>query len=430
MFLKFVLIQVAMMIHSQDVSAIGLTDAFVKNSGSENSSGASIDHEKSSLKDAYDLLADNEECHLMVVDDAAALKAEPITFNKSHGITIEGIESNGYRNTEATIDCAVSASSVLFNCAKHVEFKHLAFNFPMSRSNKHTIIGAGSNSISLTITKCRFVRVNANQQNGAVVNANAYNLVANNLMRVTAGVVTLNSVTCQDEKETVTFSISPFSFIGASEVSLFGVAISKVNVLNGAAISIKDLVRNSTKVVIEGLNVTEVNSKGRNAGGLQISLVSEESTAEIGRMSKCSFKSCTAPNGKSGAVFVKMPQAMSHLQLPSANNLDIDRSNIARSSATSLFISAPDFEDFCDQEDAFEFAQNNYEKAELVKGEGEDYQLVIDTVVNGTNKLSDMVQKSSLSDKNKSISIIIITAVGLALMVALVIGFIISKLKD
>ncbi|KAH7820113.1 uncharacterized protein MONOS_2836 [Monocercomonoides exilis] len=387
-----------MMTHSQDADAIGLTETFVKQSGSESSSGASIDHEKSSLKSAYDLLGDNEECHLMVVDDAAALTVEPITFNKSHGITIEGIESNGYRNTETAIDCTVSASSVLFNCAKHVEFKHLAFNFPVSRSNKYTVISAGSDSISLTISDCRFVRVNAKQQNGAVANVNGDNLVANNLVRVTAGTATLNAVTCKDDKETVTFSNSPFSFIGASEVSLFGVAISKVNVLNGAAINIKDRIHNPTKVVIEGMNMTEVNSEGRTVGGLQISLVSEESTADIGRSSKCTFKSCTAPNGKSGAMFVKMPEAMSHLKLPLANNLDIDRSNIARSTATSLFISAPDYEEFRDQEDAFEFAQDNSDEVNLVDGEDSEFTKVIKQVMSTGTEIMDQVKKSNSPD--------------------------------
>ncbi|KAH7816450.1 uncharacterized protein MONOS_15516 [Monocercomonoides exilis] len=335
-----------------------MTRAFVKKGGKGN--GIDVNSAINSMKEAYDFLEKSEKCFIDVVKTADSVKAEGIIFSANYGITIEGVNENGKGNTEVAIDCDVSVSSILFSCQRIVEFKYLAFQFSSTEKNWDSLISAGSGSISLKISTCRFVRIGSQSQEGMMANDNGNSPLESSLVSVAYGSVEMDTVKCTDETSFVTFSSSPFSFSGAREVSLSGMDISKVNVESGAAISIDDGSNSSSKVSIEGLNVQEVKSEKGAAAGLDITLSSEESRVAIGRSSKCSFKSCSAPEGKSGAIFIDMPKATSNLKLPSAHNLEIDSSNTAGSKTTSLLIIAPDFEEFCKQEDAFEFA-NDYD---------------------------------------------------------------------
>ncbi|KAH7818654.1 uncharacterized protein MONOS_2351 [Monocercomonoides exilis] len=337
-----------------------MTRAFVKNGGRGN--GIDINSAINSIYDAYDFLEKNGKCFIDVVKTSDPIKAEAISFNINSGITIEGVNDKGEGNAEVAIDCNVSVSSFLFSCQRIVEFKYLAFQFFSTEKNWDSLISAGSGSISLKISTCRFVRIGSQTQEGMNSNADGDSPLESSLVSVTSGTVEMDTVKCTDETSFVTFSSSPFSFSGASEVSLSNVDISKVNVESGAAISIDDGSNSFSKVSIEGLNMSEVKSEKGAAAGLDITLSSEESRVAIGRSSKCSFKSCSAPEGKSGAIFIDMPKATSNLQLPSEHNLEIDSSNTAGSKTTSLFIIAPDFEEFCKQEDAFEFA-NDYDES-------------------------------------------------------------------
>ncbi|KAH7823796.1 uncharacterized protein MONOS_1876 [Monocercomonoides exilis] len=173
------------------------------------------------------------------------------------------------------------------------------------------------------------IRVGSTFQGGTTSNEGAFYSVASYLVEVNGGKVIMNSVKCTDETSFVTFSNSLFWFYGPEEVKLNEVEISKVNVVDASAINIDEI-----------------------AG----------STVSIGRTSKCTFKSCSASNGYSGAIYLDMKQTMFHLKLPAAFNLDIDNSNTAKSSTTSIFIMAPDVKAFCEQEDSFEFA-NEYDES-------------------------------------------------------------------
>ncbi|KAH7818508.1 uncharacterized protein MONOS_16190 [Monocercomonoides exilis] len=336
-----------------------MTKAFVKNGGKGN--GISVELAAYSLKDAYNFLEKSVKCIIETVKTEDPLPAEAITFDVGNGIIIEGVNSDGKGNAEVAIDCDVSASSALFTCEKEVEFKSLAFNFPTSGKKWDSLIFGNELSTSLSISNCRFVRIGAQSSTGGGIGTcvDGDGSVAGNLVKVVSGKVTLNNVSCADDSICVSFSISPFYFEGVNEISLNGVEVSNVNVQNGAAITIEDGESTPTTVSIEGLSMKEVNSENGDVAGLEISLVSEESTVAIGRNDKCSFKSCSAPNGKVGAIFIEMPKAASNIQLPAANNLEIDSSNTAGSQSSSLFIIAPDFDEFCKREDAFEFA-NDY----------------------------------------------------------------------
>ncbi|KAH7820323.1 uncharacterized protein MONOS_2232 [Monocercomonoides exilis] len=337
---------------------------FVKSKGTGD--GLTSSSPSSSLKGAFSKLDEipcSDGYFIEIVKDESPFTAEEILISNEKGITVEGVNSSENGNTEVAINCDVSASSILFTCEKEVEFKYLAFNFPISETKWNYVIKANEESTSLTISNCKFIRVSSQTSPDEMVkNGDEDGSMSGSLVSVTGGKVTLNTVTCTDERNTVSFSSSPFSFSGASEVSLNRVEISKVNVQNGAAISIRDKSDSSSKVSIEGLNMNEVKSEKGAAAGLDITLSSKESRVAIGRSSKCSFKSCTAPKGKAGAIIIDMPKATSNLQLPSEHNLDIDSSNTAGSKTTSLFIIALDFEEFCKQEDAFAFA-NDYDES-------------------------------------------------------------------
>ncbi|KAH7819687.1 uncharacterized protein MONOS_4875 [Monocercomonoides exilis] len=337
---------------------------YLKNKGTGD--GLTSSSPLSLLKEAFDKLDEvlcSEGYFIEIVKDESQFTAEEMTISNEKGITIEGVNSDGNGNAEVAIDCAVGASSDLFTCEQKVEFKSLAFNFPTYEKKWNSLIHGNEKSASLTISNCKFVRIGAQSPEKMAINADGGDVVVGSLVSVVGGKVAMNTVSCTDSSSTVSFSSSPFSFSSVSSASLNGVEISNVNVQNGAAITIKNEGSTPSEVSIEGLSMNGVNSENGKVAGLEISLTSEESTVAIGRNSKCTFKSCTAPNGKAGAMFIKMPKAASNLQLPSTNNLEIDGSNTANSTARSIFIAAPDFDEFCKQDDAFEFAKDFDESA-------------------------------------------------------------------
>ncbi|KAH7819676.1 uncharacterized protein MONOS_4886 [Monocercomonoides exilis] len=337
---------------------------FVKNEGKGD--GLTSSSPLSLLKEAFDKLDEvlcSEGYFIEIVKDESQFTAEEMTISNEKGITIEGVNSNGNGNAEVSIDCAVSASSALFTCEQKVEFKYLAFNFPTSEKKWNSLIYGNEKSASLTISNCKFVRIGAQSPEKMTINADGDESMEGCLVSVVGGKAEMHTVSCTDERNTVSFSSSLFSFSSVSSASLNGVEISNVNVQNGAAIAIKNGGSTPSAVSIEGLSMNGVNSENGKVAGLEISLSSEESTVEIGRTSKCTFKSCTAPNGKAGAISIGMPKATSNLQLPSANNLEIDGSNTAGSKSSSLFIIAPDFDEFCKKDGTFEFAKDFDESA-------------------------------------------------------------------
>ncbi|KAH7831347.1 uncharacterized protein MONOS_6051 [Monocercomonoides exilis] len=334
--------------------------------------GCEVDNPSGSLSAALNKLCAIDSPFgygIKILHNVNPLVVSPISLGHDLGLMIEGVNCSGENNTEVVINCDGSISTVLFSCQKSLEFKYLAFQFSATKRNWNSLISAGSGSISLTISTCRFVRIGSQAKRGKISNDDGNSPLTSSLVSVTSGSVEMDTVKCTDETSFVAFSSSPFSFSGAREVSLSGMDISKVNVESGAVISINDGSDSYSKVSIEGLNVLEVKSEKGAAAGLDITLSSKESRVAIGRSSKCSFKSCSAPEGKSGAIFIDMPKATSNLQLPSANNLEIDSSNTAGSESTSLFIIAPDFDEFCKQEDAFEFA-NDYDDSAVGWVEG------------------------------------------------------------
>ncbi|KAH7816598.1 uncharacterized protein MONOS_5860 [Monocercomonoides exilis] len=276
------------------------------------------------------------------------------------------------------------------------------------------------------MSTCRFVRIGSQSQEGMNSNADGSSPLASSLVSVTSGTVEMDTVKCTDETSFVTFSSSPFSFSGASEVSLSGMDISKVNVESGAAISIRDKSDSSSKVSIEGLNVQDVKSEKGAAAGSDIILSSKESRVAIGRSSKCSFKSCSAQEGKSGTIFIDIPKATSNLQLPSKHNLEIDSSNTAGSKTTSLFIIAPDFEEFCKQEDAFEFV-NDYDNstAGWIEGakdaETEPEDMLEKNVKVRQEKLKNQNKKKKAGNVVSIIVPIVVVAVVVAVVVIVII---------
>ncbi|KAH7818777.1 uncharacterized protein MONOS_18010 [Monocercomonoides exilis] len=383
--------------------------------------GIDVNSAIDSIYDAYEYLEKSGKCFIDVVKTSDPIKAEAISFSINSGITIEGVHSDGDGNIEVAINCDVSVSSFLFSCQRIVEFKYLAFQFSSTEKNWDSLISAGSGSISLKISTCRFVRIGSQSQEGMMANDNGNSPLESSLVSVAYGSVEMDTVKCTDETSFVTFSSSPFSFSGAREVSLSGMDISKVNVESGAAISIDDGSNSSSKVSIEGLNVQEVKSEKGAAAGLDITLSSEESRVAIGRSSKCSFKSCSAPEGKSGAIFIDMPKATSNLQLPSEHNLEIDSSNTAGSKTTSLLIIAPDFEEFCKQEDAFAFA-NDFDESTSGWVEGaKDAESEPEDVYEKYVK----VRQEKLKDQNKKNKTGIIVAIVVPIVVVAVVAIVI-----
>ncbi|KAH7819934.1 uncharacterized protein MONOS_11875 [Monocercomonoides exilis] len=412
---------------SQDASKI-----YVKSGGTGN--GESSERPIYSLKEANELLGmitreDIFGISILKSDDP--IQAEEITFSKSRGIIIEGVNSDGNGNGEATVNCGARDSFYLLTCEKEVEFKYLAFNFPTLENKWNSLIFGNEMSASLSISNCRFVRVSSQSlSDETTANDNEDDFVVGILVCVLRGKVAMNTVTCTDNGDTVSFSSSTFYFSGPKEVSLNGVEISNVKISNNAAIYITEPLDEAVKISIEGLNIREVNSKIGDTAGLQIVLFSEESTVAIGRNNKCTFKSCTAPEGKAGAIIIEMPKTISNLQLPSANNLEIDSSNTANSTARSIFIVAPDFDEFCKQEGAFEFA-NDYDDSTVgwIVGAKDEESEPTDVYEKYLKKTEDLSPEDKKSNAGTVVAIVVPIVVVVVAVVVVVIVIVVKKRK-
>ncbi|KAH7816878.1 uncharacterized protein MONOS_6858 [Monocercomonoides exilis] len=291
------------------------------------------------------------------------IKAETISFERSEQLTIEGIINAEGKNEIAKMDCKINSGSDLFTCKKSVTFKYLSFAFPLSlkpngksQFNEVTdslalIVSEGGDS-KLTINNCVFVRPKVQANEGE-------NIADIHLVKVKAGDVSLETVSCVDGGNKATFQKLLIDIEGAKGVTLKGVKVSNVEVEDGAAIGIVDGSEEASSVVIDGLSMESVESKNSETAGLMIKMTSESSSVELGREEKFSFKSCKSPQGKSGAVFIEMKNSVTNLKLPAEGKLDIDGTNTGSGSkSTSLCIVAPDFEEFSKQDGAFEFAKD------------------------------------------------------------------------
>ncbi|KAH7832749.1 uncharacterized protein MONOS_12810 [Monocercomonoides exilis] len=319
-------------------------------------SGESLVHPIGVLRDEFLNLEKNAECFIEIIATDRALSVEEIVFNFSKGIMIEGMSSDGSGNKEACINCDVSSSSALFTCIGVVNFQLLAFNFPVARTQWNALIRSDGSSTFLTINNCRFVRVEPESSEGAYSCLDEDESIFSNLVRASEGKVTINNVLCASDSICVSFMFSPFYFERASEVLLNGVNVSNMKIENNATFSFEDSEDKSSQITVDGVNVQNVNSEYGNAAGLEIYLHSEESTVAIGRRSRCAFKSCSAPVGKAGAIYIWMAKIKPNLQLPSAGNLNVDSSNTVGSLPISMFIESEGIDEFCKQENVFEFA--------------------------------------------------------------------------
>ncbi|KAH7819393.1 uncharacterized protein MONOS_12188 [Monocercomonoides exilis] len=421
---------------------------FVKNSGI--GEGLTSDEPSSSLKitcEYMNLIPFTDRFYIEVVKDDDPLTAEEIIISNEKGVTMEGVNSDGNGNVEVAIDCDVRKTTSLFTCEKEVEFKYLAFNFPMSGTEWNSLIFGTEMSTSLTINNCRFVRIGTQSpdemtSNGAEDDEDDFSV--GSLVSVVGGKVIMNTVSCVDDSSTVSFSSSVLSFKDTNEVSLNGVDISNVKIFASPAVFILNSEDKAAKIVVEGLNIKDANSEKGDTAGLEIILYSEESTVAIGRTRKCSFKSCTAPKGKAGAMAIVMPKATSNLQLPSANNLEIDSSNTANSTARSICIIAPDFDEFCKQEGSFEFA-NDYDNstagwivgAKDTESEPEDAyekymkakQDRIDERIREQEREQDRKQKEKKRRMIVAIVVPIVVVVVVAIVVVVVVFVVVKKRK-
>ncbi|KAH7820925.1 uncharacterized protein MONOS_17817 [Monocercomonoides exilis] len=355
------------------------TEVFVKSGGK--GEGVRKEAPIGSLKGAYELLAETSDQGFSIKvikaeTETTALKPEAITFDKSK-ITIEGITEAKGANEKAEIDCAITDENDLFTCEKTVAFKNLIFDFSTTITQDEgelkanevglALIHADAESTSLSILNCDFVRPTTGD------------IVGIHLVKVSAGSLKMTGAKCIDDEKTVSFKVIPFLVEGAKEVVIEDVEVKKVEVEEGAAMSIKNGIKGEGKenkknegaeetkgtiVVVEGLRMEGVKSKSGKTAGVEIALGEENSKVRMGRTKVCTFKECKAENGKSGAIYIEMKHVSGNLELPGENKLEIDGTNSGKgTSGASLCIVAADFDSFSKQDNAFEFAKN-YDEGE------------------------------------------------------------------
>ncbi|KAH7828376.1 uncharacterized protein MONOS_6466 [Monocercomonoides exilis] len=366
------------------------TEVFVKSEGA--GEGVKKEAPIGSLKEAYELLAETSDqgFDIKVIKaetETAALKPEAITLDKASGITIEGITEAKGANEKAEIDCAITDENDLFTCEKTVAFKNLIFDFSTTITQDEgelkanevglALIHADAESTSLSILNCDFVRPATGD------------IVGIHLVKVSAGSLKMTGAKCIDDEKTVSFKVIPFLVEGAKKVVIEDVEVKKVEVEEGAAMSIKNGIKGEGKenkknegaeetkgtiVVVEGLRMEGVKSKSGKTAGVEIALGEENSKVSMGRTKACTFKECKAENGKSGAIYIEMKHVSGNLELPGENKLEIDGTNSGKgTSGASLCIVAPDFDSFSKQDNAFEFAKGYDEgKAGWVVGAADE----------------------------------------------------------
>ncbi|KAH7827371.1 uncharacterized protein MONOS_15763 [Monocercomonoides exilis] len=403
--------------------------AYVKKGGE--GKGKKYEEPKGKLSEAYKLF-DNTNCgeryFIKVIKNNEALEADAVEFDKESGITIEGVDKSEdvEIETEVEINCDAKSGSDLFTCKRNVEFNHLAFKFPASLNKNEdpdesvvngeagpfSLIASGSDSELLAISNCRFVRPVTGEEKANI-----------HLVKVSTGALKMSAVVCADDTNEVKFQESLFDISCASDVDLEGVDISKVSVINGATISIKDETGSISNVNIEGLTMKDVKSENGASAGIIINMTSESSSVKMGRANKCSFKSCTAPAGNAGAMYVEMSKATAQLLLPLANNLDIDNSNTAHnSSVASLCIVAPDFDAFSKQEGAFEFAKDYTEaNAGWVVGAADENSEPEDVYEKYLKKNHDDPKDDPVPDDDKKANTGVIVAIVVPIVVVVVV---------
>ncbi|KAH7822427.1 uncharacterized protein MONOS_6424 [Monocercomonoides exilis] len=341
------------------------TNVYVSSSGSDDDTknGLSYDNPKKSLDKAYKLFGvgvGGENFKINIIRTNESFKAAAVTLEKFSLITIVGVEKaeETEKETEVEIDCNVKSESHLFTCKSEVEFRGISFLFPLSldepeESNTDTsslIVAEGADA-KLSIVNCKFVRPEPDAPR------NDEEITKFHLVNVTEGELIMSGVECKGDNE-VNFQESLFVINKSSSVKLDTVEINKVSVTDGAAINIQDAAEKASSVRIEGLTMNGVKSENGLCVGVMIKMVDDDSTVEMGRGKKCSFKSCEAASGKAGAILIEVKDAVDNLKLPGEGKLELGDNKGKDSSVASLCIIAPDFDKFSQQKDAFAFAKD------------------------------------------------------------------------
>ncbi|KAH7819272.1 uncharacterized protein MONOS_2872 [Monocercomonoides exilis] len=286
------------------------TTVFVK-SGATGGNGKTFDSPVGSLKGAYDLLAEtSNQMFTIKVIKGDALKAEAITFDKSTGITIEGITNADGTNEKVEIDCDAKSYCNLFECKQIVMFKYLIFDFPTTlvpygcglRTNAgpfaliHAVAGTENEAGSafLRIENCDFVRPTTGE-------------VEIHLVKVSAGSFAMDTVECTDETNTATFTETPFLVDGAARVSLASLNLRKITSSSNSVVKISST--NKIEISLDYCTFTGCVSSGTTtatSGALYVESVSADSIFWIRNTGPTTFTTCTCENGKSGGIYLKM----------------------------------------------------------------------------------------------------------------------------
>ncbi|KAH7822293.1 uncharacterized protein MONOS_17655 [Monocercomonoides exilis] len=343
-----------------------ITNVYVSEGATDDSkNGLSYDNPKKKLDSAYKLFGvgvGGENFKINIIKTNESFKAAAVTLEKFSLTTIVGVtKTNGEeteKETEVEIDCNVKSDNHLFTCKSEVEFRGISFFYPLSldepeesNTDPHSLIVAEGADAKLSIVNCKFVRPEPDAL------SNVGETVGIHLVKVTEGELSMSGVECKGDNE-VKFLESLFVIDSASSIKLDTVEINKVSVTDGAAINIQDAAEKASSVRIEGLSMDGVKSSKGLCAGVMIKMVDDDSTVEMGREKKCSFKSCEAASGKAGAILIEVKDAVDNLKLPDVGKLELGDNKGKDSSVASLCIIAPDFDKFSQQKDSFAFAKD------------------------------------------------------------------------
>ncbi|KAH7832258.1 uncharacterized protein MONOS_14680 [Monocercomonoides exilis] len=414
---------------------------YVKKDGNDEN-GNTYENPMGNLSKAYELFEEIKSASGFTIkiiketDAKNVLTADAVEFNKETGVRIVGVTKANEEETETevTLDCKVEIGKDLFTCKKKVEFRGITFKFPLSldapkesNTGASSLIVAETDSVSLTINKCKFVRPES------VAHSNDEEIAKIHLVNVKAGELEMSGVECKGDNE-VKFQESLFVISESSSVKFDTVEINKVSMTDGAVISIRDATDKASTVKIEGLTMNEVKSANGLSAGIMIKMADNGSKVEMGREKKCSFKSCEAEKGDSGAIFIEMKEIVSNLKLPGEGKLEFDNNNKGKdSSVASLCIIAPDFDEYSKQEDAFGFAKdyNDDNKGWIVgaKKEGDNLEDVYEKYLKHKEPKDEPEPEKKKSNAGTVVAIVVPIVVVVIVVVVVIIAIIVVRKK-
>ncbi|KAH7832769.1 uncharacterized protein MONOS_6925 [Monocercomonoides exilis] len=295
------------------------TTIYVGQSGTSDANGETFEIPVNTLEKAITLLTGDPVeggYHIKVIATGELFASEAVAFDKEKGITVVGVDKQGNEGEDqteieakATIVCSMIDGVDLFTCTHTVEFREISFKFG-TLTGTNSLIHATTASTSLRLISCDFVRPTP-LKSGRNTEGDEPQALGTTLVKVEAGTLNMETITCTATENPILFSASPFLITGVTKVSLKDLQLSEITSKTGPVMKIVGGNGKSIAVTLDGCEFSlckseEASADTAKSGTLYVESDNSESTFAILDTSTTTFASCTCAYGKSGGIYLKM----------------------------------------------------------------------------------------------------------------------------